>query len=258
LFIVTAVALLAVAAGTAYATIPSAGGVIHGCFKQFTGVLRLVDANETCGRERAISWSVQGPKGDTGPAGPQGLAGPQGPAGASADFGTGAGLEKVVFNSPPPIGDQTLLQVTPAYRLPQGCSAGAVPQKLASNPGWACGDGSGGSSHAYWSSGLDESLKDFVFKVVAAVDLPAGSYVIIGKTTIWNNDADPQTATCKLSTGNENVSEVGGILDASREGIVVMDVVTFATDTTITMSCMTYYGFPRDTRLVATRVAGIN
>jgi hypothetical protein len=104
LFIVTAVALLAVAAGTAYATIPSAGGVIHGCFKQFTGDLRLVDANAKCtSKERPISWSVQGPKGDTGPQGPpgpqgpDGQQGPAGPQGVPGPPGPAGGVSAVTF-----------------------------------------------------------------------------------------------------------------------------------------------------------------
>jgi hypothetical protein len=77
-----AVASIAIAAGTAYATIPSAGGVIHGCFKQFEGALRLVDEGAACSsKERPISWNVQGPQGETGAQGVQGVPGPQGPAG---------------------------------------------------------------------------------------------------------------------------------------------------------------------------------
>ena len=93
------------AGGVAWATIPSANGTIHGCYK--TGVggvddpnkgqLRVVDSASDCkNNETAISWNEKGvpgavgatgpagpagAKGDTGPAGPQGLKGDQGPTG---------------------------------------------------------------------------------------------------------------------------------------------------------------------------------
>lgn len=85
-----AVTVVVVVAGAAYATIPSAGGVLHGCFKHVTGALRLVEENETCAsKERPISWNVQGPKGDTGPQGPQGAQGPVGPQGPAGPQGPG-------------------------------------------------------------------------------------------------------------------------------------------------------------------------
>jgi hypothetical protein len=49
-----------IAAGTiAWASIPDADGVIHGCFKTASGDLRIIDAaTESCaGNETAISWN---------------------------------------------------------------------------------------------------------------------------------------------------------------------------------------------------------
>jgi hypothetical protein len=83
---------LLVAAGIAYAAIPDAGGVIHGCYKKSSpnqGTLRVVDTekSQTCqSSETAISWSQTGPQGPQGPQGaqgPQGIQGPQGPSGSS-------------------------------------------------------------------------------------------------------------------------------------------------------------------------------
>lgn len=61
----------AAAAGTAFAIMPPTGGVIHGCVKQFSGALRIIDAEtESCGgRERPISWNAQGPQGAPGVSG---------------------------------------------------------------------------------------------------------------------------------------------------------------------------------------------
>lgn len=70
----------------AFAVIPDANGVIHGCYRTSgaqSGSLRVIDSPaQTCNsNETAISWN------QTGPQGPQGPTGPQGPAG-SAQFGS--------------------------------------------------------------------------------------------------------------------------------------------------------------------------
>ena len=75
------VALAAAAASTAFATIPSASGVINACYKPFGGALRLIDAEagaKCSDKERPLAWNAQGPKGekgDKGDAGPQGVPG---------------------------------------------------------------------------------------------------------------------------------------------------------------------------------------
>ena len=71
-------ALAAVAAGVAYATIPDAGGVVHGCVSK-SGVLRVIDtgAGGACTTgETPLDWSQKGPAGPPGPPGPQGEAAP--------------------------------------------------------------------------------------------------------------------------------------------------------------------------------------
>ena len=257
-----AVVLAGAAASTALATIPSSDGVIHGCFKQFAGTLRLVEADEACGaKERPIAWNARGPKGDTGPAGPQGPAGLSGPA---ADFGTGAGLEKLEITAPPPIGDQTVLQIQQSHRLPQGCSAGAVPQR--SGNGWVCGSGSGPSSHAYVADIEDARLpasfrlSNFTFVVTALVDVPAGSYVVVARAGIQNLDLDSQDTTCKLNTpgfNGDSRGRVDGYPDNWSQ-LTVTDAATFAEPATLTLSCATFDGLAFDPSLIATRVAGIN
>lgn len=91
--VVTAVAVLAIGGGVAYATVPGAGGVIHGCYAKLGGAMRVVD-NGTCrATENPLSWNQmgqQGPQGLQGPQGPQGAkgdAGPQGPQGPAGDQG---------------------------------------------------------------------------------------------------------------------------------------------------------------------------
>jgi hypothetical protein len=85
LFVLAAVAGTAIAGGIVYATIPDAGGVIHGCYGN-NGKLRVIDtdAGETCNSsETALNWN------QTGPEGPEGPEGPQGPAGAGETYFNG-------------------------------------------------------------------------------------------------------------------------------------------------------------------------
>lgn len=76
----------ALAGGVAWATIPSADGTIHGCYKQANGDLRVVDNAGDCkNNELAISWNEKDVAGATGATGPQG---PKGETGAKGDPGT--------------------------------------------------------------------------------------------------------------------------------------------------------------------------
>lgn len=73
--VVTVVALLAGASGASAQT-----STINACANQKTGVLRLLNAGQTCNKgETAVSWNQQGPMGVVGPQGPQGPEGPAGP-----------------------------------------------------------------------------------------------------------------------------------------------------------------------------------
>lgn len=100
---VTALALV-VAAGAAYAAIPDGQGVIHACYKNRGGAVRVIDTDVAqCARDESVlDWNrtgpqgapgPQGPKGDTGAACPQGpkgdpgVTGPQGPPGANGVSG---------------------------------------------------------------------------------------------------------------------------------------------------------------------------
>ena len=91
-------AVFAIAAGVAYAAIPDAGGVIHGCYsvngsKGNGGtVLSIVDSDvAACAKGQSeVTWNqqgLQGPPGPQGPAGPAGAPGPAGPAGPAGDPG---------------------------------------------------------------------------------------------------------------------------------------------------------------------------
>lgn len=81
--------IVAVAVGSvAWAAIPDANGVIHGCYVKRTGALRVIDTGMACkATETALQWSQKGPQGLTGTPGTPGTPGatgapgPQGPAG---------------------------------------------------------------------------------------------------------------------------------------------------------------------------------
>jgi collagen triple helix repeat protein len=103
-------------AAAVQADIPD-GGVIHACYKQVNGQLRVIDTSQggTClASENALSWNQTGPtgatgargatgptgakgatgaKGSTGPTGPKGATGATGPTGPTGPKGpTGLGI----------------------------------------------------------------------------------------------------------------------------------------------------------------------
>jgi len=69
-------AAILLSASIVFAAIPSADGLINGCYSKKTGALRLVDGKKCKKSERSVSWNKRGPQG------PRGLQGAQGPRGA--------------------------------------------------------------------------------------------------------------------------------------------------------------------------------
>jgi Collagen triple helix repeat (20 copies) len=71
--------------------IPDSAGVIHACYAQSSGAVRLVESATNCkNNETAITWNQTGqtgPQGPVGPQGPQGATGAQGPAGPQGPQG---------------------------------------------------------------------------------------------------------------------------------------------------------------------------
>src|SRR5262249_8841704 len=75
--------------GIAYASIPDANGVIHGCYRPTTGEL-IVIKSDGKGCETGwtpLNWSQTGPTGLAGPTGPTGSSGVTGPTGATGTTG---------------------------------------------------------------------------------------------------------------------------------------------------------------------------
>jgi len=83
-------AVLAAGAAATIAAIPSADGVINGCYQKNVGNLRVIDPSrgDKCRpSEIPIKWSQTGPRGPTGPTGPAGPQGPTGPQGLTGNTG---------------------------------------------------------------------------------------------------------------------------------------------------------------------------
>lgn len=77
---VALVAALAAVGGVAYSSIPDPQGVIHGCYDNTSGAVRVIDTagSDVCrGGETALDWNQQG---QPGPTGHTGLPGPPGVA----------------------------------------------------------------------------------------------------------------------------------------------------------------------------------
>jgi hypothetical protein len=100
---VAAGALLGLAGGIAYATIPDTGGVIHTCYSQSTGTWRPIDTQtnppQKCkSGETQLDFNQKGPQGPAGPAGPAGPGGPKGETGPPGPTGP-EGASPDVFQS---------------------------------------------------------------------------------------------------------------------------------------------------------------
>ena len=98
--LVATAALLAVAAGVAYAGIPAANGTITAC-RDAKGVLKAIDAESgaTCAtNQQHLTWNQQGPAGPQGTAGEPGPAGEQGPVGLQGPAGV-SGLQQTFATS---------------------------------------------------------------------------------------------------------------------------------------------------------------
>lgn len=117
----------------AYASIPDANGVVHGCYKTSNGSLRVIDSPSVqCDprNETAISWNQAGPVGPQGlqgPVGPQGgqgvpgPAGPQGPAGPAGEPGPAGTAERLITVGTADVG---------FFELMSSCSAAIRSQEF--------------------------------------------------------------------------------------------------------------------------------
>ena len=92
LLIGSSLAIVLLAGGVAFAvgTIPGEDGVIHGCYNNRTGVLRVIDptAKSCTDKENSLFWNQQGVPGSDGADGTNGTNGVPGEPGADGAPGT--------------------------------------------------------------------------------------------------------------------------------------------------------------------------
>jgi hypothetical protein len=120
-----AAAVAVAAGGIAYASIPDANGVIHGCYNpkgakgtNGTGLNIIDSASASCGKNmQPISWNQKGPTGGVGPTGAKGTTGPTGPSGPTG--ATGPSNAYTNYNTGILIGDTDTVTVA-SVTLPPG------------------------------------------------------------------------------------------------------------------------------------------
>jgi hypothetical protein len=201
-----ALALVSVSA----AAIPDAGGVIHACYDNQSGSVRIIDSAggnpKGCGnKEIALTWNQQGLQGPVGPPGPQGPKGDIGATGA-----TGAQGEKGDTGATGPAGPAgpqgdkgETGAVGPAG--PAG-PAGAQGEKGATGatgpagPQGPKGDtGAAGPSDAYYYRQYWETdLIAADYTTIDYISVPAGKYVVTAKTQVNTTHNGPVHIYCNF------------------------------------------------------------
>jgi hypothetical protein len=230
-----AVAVGLIGAGSvAYAAIPDAAGVLHGCYNkggllQDKGALRVVDEGERCRtNELAVTWSQTGPRGPAGPVGATGATGATGEQGPKGDTGAAGATG--------PAG--------PAG--PTGATGATGPQ------------GPAGFSDAYIGRANPVKLTNFAQTPVASVSLPAGVYALFGKAELQNDDGDNQSASCSLSTGDQTGVRLGWTITSRRIPVSVQDLLTLNGPGTATLYCSTYNGAAVSGKITALKVGALH
>ncbi len=178
-----------------------------------------------------------GPAGPAGATGATGSIGPQGPAGATGAMGPiGPAGPAGATGATGSIGPQG-----PAGATGAAGSAGPTgPQGPTGPTGPAGSAGANGISHAYMARNTVASMLTYQGINVVSLIVPAGTYVISGKTWLQNLDSLPGPASCTLSSGSDvtrvnllATSQIGG----DRMPVAVQDSATFTQITTIVFSC---------------------
>jgi hypothetical protein len=217
--IAAVVAAAVVTAGMAFGTIPDAAGVIHACYGKNGGTLRVIDSGVSTCAQNETSLTWN----NSGPRGPMGLPGPQGVTGSQGPQG--------------PTG-------------PQGPAGPTGPEGPA---------GPSGLSHAFAAiNDAGAFLRNFSDTTVVSLTVPAGTYVIYGKTLLFNADTDDQVAECTLSTGDAERFTLGALSTAPSMPIFLTDTQVFPDTTTITLSCDSFDASALKAKLTAIKVDAVN
>ena len=241
--------------GVAYASIPDSGGVIHACYARTSGALRLSDTGACTSKETSISWNNVGPAGLTW----QGQWSPGSsyqPRDAVVYQGSSYLALFASTGSTPPSANWMLLAaagakgdtgqsgpVGPAGPVgPSGPAGATGPQGAVGLTGPA---GPIGASAAYISRADDFVDLGTSPTTVVTLDLPAGQYALFGKVLVTNNDADPQTTTCSLSTGESaqvRLNGYDGPVAVYSQVVSLQDLLSLASPSTVSLTCQTFNG----------------
>ncbi len=131
-------------------------------------------------------------------------------------------------------------QGAPGAAGAQGPAGPAGPTGPTGPTGPAGAAGANGTSHAYMARSTVASMLTSSGIDVISVTVPAGTYVIWGKTWLQNLDTLPGPASCTISTGSDvtRVILLGtGSMGGDKMALSVQDSATFAQTTTINLSC---------------------
>jgi hypothetical protein len=215
------------------ATIPDAAGVIHACYSKNGGTLRVIDSSvSNCAQnETSVTWNNVGPRGPQGLAGPQGAQGAQGPQGSTGPTGA--------------IGPAGL--TGPAGPAGAQGPAGADGVTAAYVAGALCGPCDVGTA------GSDVFVKS----------VPAGTYVFIASTNLFNFDSDTQTGTCELRIDGTAINTTAVFLQSNEvRSFTLQGAASLASDGTATLNCRGFKisaaaDFPDGSRLTALKVGAI-
>lgn len=125
---------------------------------------------------------------------------------------------------------------------PQGAQGPAGPQGPIGNngpTGPAGPAGPSGTSHAWIDRGPSNTQLGSSDTTVAQVIVPAGTYLIFGKSQILNLDlSNGAQPSCSLSTGDKTeIDLAANQVDPFEGAISVQDSGTFSVTTAITMTC---------------------
>jgi hypothetical protein len=221
-----------IAAGAAFgiatavqAAIPDAHGVIHGCYDNVNGNLRVIDPSSSRCKtgETALKWSQTGPQGPAGPQGPPGAQGPPGPAGSPGPTGAQG-----------PTGEQG----------PKGDKGDQGPA---------------GPSDS-WSARSRNATGTGTVRG-ASLTLPAGDYTLSASGNIWGPTGQ---YPCALEVGSDDVDDTSISLNSdagiASESFALDGVASISTDTPVNVICDELDGasFQVFSSLVATKVGTLH
>ena len=248
--------VLVIAAGIAYATIPSGNNVYTACMLKGVGTIRLIDTSlppsnllgHCSSLETQISWNQTGQTGPPGPPGPTGLEGPTGDAGtpgaAGATGATGQQGPKGDTGDPGPTGQpgaagpagpkgDTGATGATGPQGPAGPAGSAGSEAFIGGATWA----SGGSSVALAPSGETNNtsgqfyaLLPSNFTQVADLRVSLQNPVPAGDVFLVSLTADGQQALSCIVAPSATTCNSGGsaALQSSGDHHVAVSVIDFS------------------------------